>query len=120
MPDPHRCADPRCPACATTRIPAVRVDPPTTPTGIRAEWLPGDWQPTPPRTNGHDHELNEAIDSDGRVLRLGTATCALAVLVSTGGLWATGNLLWLLGFMPGAVIAAVVVVGIVEFVRRHR
>ena len=120
MPDPHPgCDDPCCPRCATTRIPAVRIDPPTTPIGIRSEWLPGRWEPAPP-VNGYDHELNQAIDDGGQTLRIVAGTCALTVLVSTGGLYATGDLLWLLGIMPGAVIAAAIVVGVVEFVRWRR
>ncbi|MGD9989396.1 hypothetical protein [Pseudonocardia sp.] len=114
------CRSALCPDCSPTmRIPGIRIDPPTAPIGIRPEWLPGQWQPAPP-TNGHDHELNQAIDDGGQVLRIAAATCSLAVLVSTGGLWATGNLLWLLGIMPGAVIAAAVVVGLAELVRRRR
>ncbi|MBN9108593.1 MAG: hypothetical protein J0I34_07400 [Pseudonocardia sp.] len=122
MPDPHRpCGDPRCPICATTRIPAARIDPPTTPVpAIRPEWLPGHWQPAPPRTNGHDHQLREDETGDGLAPKVAVATCSLAVLVSGAGLYATGDLLWLLGIMPGAVIAASFVVAVVELVRRHR
>ena len=117
MPDPHRgCDDPRCPRCATARIPAVE---PRTEPIQQHPWLPGRWEPAPP-VNGYDHELNRAIDDGGQTLRIVAGTCALTVLVSTGGLYATGDLLWLLGIMPGAVIAAAVVVGVVEFVRWRR
>ncbi|GAY12056.1 hypothetical protein [Pseudonocardia sp. N23] len=118
MPDPCRgCDDPRCPRCATARIPAV--EPHTEPIQ-QHPWLPGHWEPAPPATNGYDHQLNQAIDDGGQTLRIVAATCSLAVLVSTGGLYVTGNLLWLLGIMPGAVVAAVVVVGIVALLRRSR
>lgn len=120
MPDQHRpCGDPRCPICATTRIPAMRIDPPTTPVpAIRPEWLPGDWKPAA-APNGHDHGFHDPART-GWQLRVAAASCSAMVLVGAGGLSATADLRWLLAIMPGGVVVAAVVVGVVELVRRHR